>query len=623
MAGSRKQDNIDVASGIALPIDFVTARVALLGMSGAGKSNGFAVMVESVYDVGAAFTFLDPLGAAYGLRSSADGNGPGLNVPIFGGYHGDLKLRPDSGALIARELYKLDASAVLDLSAFNPDEQCIFVADYCDELLALHLRRKKVRALFVDEAGRLASQRPASSADVRSATSLWRLHTGGRGIGIGLKTATQSSADQDKRTIKQAEMIVALRVFSPLDQKPILDYLNTTVEKARATEIKSSLAKLKNGEAWFIAPQWLGEVVKARFHLRRTFDSSATPKLGQQAKEPRILASVDLDRIRRAIEKSSDSLQSDDPAALHAEIARLQSVIREHDLGSASSQEIAAPQTVEVRVEVPILSEEAIGALTTATEAVSAATDTAARAAAVLAESLSSLKASANEIATSVASARSLADAPPPLPTRPPIAFAKTTGKRPFALSTSSGESDLLLRGRRRSAKTPTPAQPNATEPKSDLRAGAIRMLQELARSGGTLTKAQLSTLAEVKKGGTFSQYLRSLVNSLYVEDGGSSVHLLAAGAKAVGENIRTEPQSTQEIVARYAPKLRAGANRMLDILIRAYPREVENETLSREAEVKPGGTLSQYRRMLISNGLATEHGRRMRASDTLFMKPR
>jgi len=588
----QKVASIDVADGISLPIDFVTARVALLGMSGAGKSNGFSVMVEGVYDVGAAFTFIDPLGAAYGMRSSADGDGPGLLVPIMGGYHADLPLRPDSGALIARELYKLDASAVLDLSAFTPAQQCVFVADHCDELLALHLRHKKVRAVFADEAGRLAPQRPASDADARCATSLWRLHTGGRGIGIGLKTATQSSAEQDKRTIKQAEMIVALRVFSPLDQKPVIDYVNTTVEKPQAEDIKRSLAKLKDGEAWFIAPQWLGEVRKARFRLRRTFDSSATPKLGQVAREPRVIAKVDLEKIRVAIERNRGVLQSDDPAALRAEIDRLTVALRD-------KSESTSPEIVEVRVEVPVLSKEAVEALTRAATATSDA-------AATLVVAIDTLKSAATEISTSIDKTRAL-------PT------ASTTGpmKRqtpPVSVSSRSRAP------RENAARIPAPRDGRNTE---GLRAGAVRMLQELARCGGVLSKAQLSTLAEVKKGGTFSQYLRALVNRLYVEDGGSSVRILATGAAAIGETIRTEPQTTQEIVARYAPKLRAGANRMLELLVRAYPREIEKDILSESADVKKGGTFSQYLRALINNGLASEDSKRVRASDTLFMKPR
>jgi hypothetical protein len=101
--------------------------------------------------------------------------------------------------------------------------------------------------------------------------------------------------------MKQAELFVALRTFSPHDQKPVLDYLRTSVDAARAKEIAGTLAHLDNGEAWFIAPRWLNEVRRARFRVRRTFDSSRTPALGENLVAPKILAKVDLDRIRDAM----------------------------------------------------------------------------------------------------------------------------------------------------------------------------------------------------------------------------------------------------------------------------------------------------------------------------------
>jgi hypothetical protein len=77
--------DLRVSETLALPIDFVTARVSLVGMSGAGTSNAFADMIEEVHAAQGLFVLVDPLGAAWGMRSNAAGDGPGLPVPIFGG----------------------------------------------------------------------------------------------------------------------------------------------------------------------------------------------------------------------------------------------------------------------------------------------------------------------------------------------------------------------------------------------------------------------------------------------------------------------------------------------------------------------------------------------------------
>lgn len=586
---------LELGKGIVLPDDFVTARGELLGMSGAGKSNGLAVMVEAVYDIGAPFTWGDPLGAAWGARSSADGNGPGLQVPIFGGYHGDMPLHPHSGALIARELYHLDASAILDLSAMNPVQQANFIADYSDELFALHLRKKKIRSFFLDEGATLAPQRPFTDADVRSATALWRLHTGGRAQGIGLKIATQSAAEQDKRTMKQAEIIVALRTMAPLDQKPVLDYLRTLVDKEQADEIKRTLASLKDGQAWFIAPRWLGKVTLARFRMRRTFDSSQTPKLGEIAREPRVLAPVELDRLRSALEHGAkDAPQTDDPVALRAQIAALQHELETVEKELREAQEAPPP---EIRtVEVPALSPEALQDVRAAAAAMANASEHVTRAADALRQNVDR---AAQLVATAAAAS----------PVALPASSHRDHAWRPPVPATSPRT---------------TPAARAAANAGS-LKAGQLRMLRELARCGGVLTKQQLATLADVNRNsGTFSDYLRGLVQRGYVEDAGGTVRVLPAGAAAVGEQIRTAPPSTSDIVGWYSPKLKAGARRMLDLLVAVYPREMKKDTLAAEAHVnRNSGTFSDYLRSLQKIGLVEDAGRNsrhVRASATLFI---
>lgn len=589
---------VKLGRGIELPDDFVTARCELLGMSGAGKSNGLAVMVEGVYDIGAPFTWLDPLGAAWGARSSADGNGPGLQVPIFGGYHGDMPLHTSSGALIARELYHMDASAILDLSAMTPVEQAHFSADYSDELFALHLRKKKIRSFFIDEAASLAPQRPFTDADVRSATSLWRLHTGGRAQGIGLKLASQSSSEQDKRTIKQAEMIVALRTMAPLDQKPVLDYLRTLVDKDEADEVKRTLASLKDGEAWFVAPRWLGEVKRGRFRLRRTFDSSQTPKLGEIAREPRVLADVELDRLRNALEAGAkEAPKTDDPVALRARIVTLQNEVDRLESELQEAQDNAGPAEPEIRT-VPAVSDATLQSLRVAVEELSKA---------------------ASATTTAVGGLQS------DLVRAEQIARDEKPSTRAEAEQRRAVERPAIAPPRARGISAP-PAERSSGNARVDgLKAGQTRMLQQLARCGGMLTKQQLATLSDVNRNsGTFSDYLRGLVQRLYVDDGGASVHLLNAGADAIAEKIRTKPPTTAEIVAWYSPKLKAGERRMLDLLVAAYPREIRKDTLAAEARVnRNSGTFSDYTRRLTRLGLITgaERGSRvMRASDTLFM---
>ena len=56
-------------------------------------------LVEQLHHVGLPVVVVDVKGDWWGIRSSADGAGPGLPFVIFGGDHGDVPLEPTAGEL--------------------------------------------------------------------------------------------------------------------------------------------------------------------------------------------------------------------------------------------------------------------------------------------------------------------------------------------------------------------------------------------------------------------------------------------------------------------------------------------------------------------------------------------
>src|SRR5689334_17249241 len=96
-----KRSQLHLAPTCALPADAVTQTFGILAVRGAGKSNAAAVMAEEMFDAHLPFVAIDPVGSWWGLRSSGDGKGPGLPVPIFGGSHGDVPLERTGGQVLA------------------------------------------------------------------------------------------------------------------------------------------------------------------------------------------------------------------------------------------------------------------------------------------------------------------------------------------------------------------------------------------------------------------------------------------------------------------------------------------------------------------------------------------
>lgn len=151
-------------------------------------------------------------------------------------------------------------------------------------------------------------------------------------------------------------------------------------------------------------------------------------------------------------------------------------------------------------------------------------------------------------------------------------------------------------------------------------------MLEVLARfHPGTMTRSQIATAAQVKKtGGTFAQYWSTLrTNGLIEEEGGrdgGAVTITPAGFAAIGATPDLVPLTHDEIVAMWNSKLKAGARRMLEVLIDAYPSPVTRDHLGEAAGVTVGGgTFSQYLSTLRTNGLAVVNGEEVTAAEVLF----
>src|SRR4029077_8937134 len=77
--------------------DAVTQTIAILAKRRAGKSYTMRRLVEQVFHAGQQIVIVDPKGDQWGVRSAADGKGPGLPIVILGGERGDVPLEPSGG----------------------------------------------------------------------------------------------------------------------------------------------------------------------------------------------------------------------------------------------------------------------------------------------------------------------------------------------------------------------------------------------------------------------------------------------------------------------------------------------------------------------------------------------
>lgn len=338
---------INLASDLALPIDAITQTFAILGKRGRGKTNTAVVLAEELIRSGLPVVIVDTVGAWWGLRSSADGKKPGLPVVVFGGDHGDIPLEEAAGKLIADVILEHRISAVIDTSALSKAGARRFLTAFVTQVY--HRNRDPLHVIF-DEADELAPQRPGAEG-IKLLGAMEDFVRRGRLRGLGCTLVTQRPAVLHKDVLTQAEVLISMGMTGPRDVAAINEWVQLHADDGEAKIVRDSLASLPVGTGWVWSPEWLGILQRVDFRPRTTFDSSATPKVGQTRIVPVKRAQIDLAALGEQITAMAEKSKADDPAALRRRITELE-------------QEVAhRPATAAPAIEVPTLTPEDLGAI--------------------------------------------------------------------------------------------------------------------------------------------------------------------------------------------------------------------------------------------------------------------
>lgn len=517
---ARRTSGLRLGEGLVLPVSFATEGVVALGMRGAGKSNTLVRWAEVLYGAGIPFVAVDPKGDWGGIRSSADGTKPGLSVAVFGGIEESFPLTATLGAAIADLLVDHNLSAVLDISRLSKADQGRFLTDFCHRLMDRHKLDPHVRCVILEEAHRyLPQQVTAETARVKEAAAAILLE--GRAFGLGCWAASQRAARLHKDVLEEVGTAVLHRIGAAAtnDLRTASGWVK---HEELSGEIIPSLNKLRNGEAWILAPAF-GITQRVTIDRRRTYDSASTPRVGAGSRPTLTLADVDAAAIKEALADTIERVKANDPRELHRRITELQ-----RQLAVAEARQ---PETVEV--EVPILPVATLEGLRDA-----------------LSVALDELRTALTPVTDVVMLVDSLLAAPAP---RTPSLLRQLAQPVPRTDPT---------RGQ-------APGPPPATGPTQDvvLKAGARRLLETIARHHPMRhSKAQVGTLAGFKiTGGTFQTYFSTLRRYGLVDiDHEGLITATTEGLAAAGVD-EPRPMSPDEVLELWRTRLKRGARQMLD----------------------------------------------------------
>lgn len=601
---ARNRQRVSLAPDLQLTLEIFATTSAIMGIKGSGKTNDGVVLAEQAVKFGVPVVVIDPTSVWWGLKSSADGRSAGLPFYVFGGSHGDVPLEPEAGAVLARFVVDYQVPTILDVSDFSKKMQRRFVGEFCEELYHIKNRKRDPLYLILDEVARFAPQ-TIIKGDAYLTTCLGAVEdivSLGRSRGLGCAFIGQRAATINNNVLTQADNIFAMRTVGTADRKAIDAWVvEAQGDPALRDEMVRGLASLQQGEGYFWSPAIFNTFKRVRFAARETFDSSRTPTPGEKRIEPRVFAAVDLDKLRGEIAESVERKKADDPKALREQIKHLKD-----DLTAARAEADKAAQSIEVQqeVQVPVLTDDDRALLRSFIANLDGrkalASGIATEAGRMIVERVAALLATPNDALAKIAAKLDGIAAPVKARRTSEARFNPIAAIRPTT-TRERGEAQTVIQ--RRAA---TDANNGA------LKAGQERMLVALARCGGALTKKQLAVLADVNvKSGTFSIYLRGIVQAGFAHDERSVVRLTPAGRARSGVSKGERAPSREEIISIYEARLKAGERRMLQSLLRAHPRALTKSGLAAEAEVNVGsGTFSIYLRKLVSCGLADVNGR-------------
>jgi hypothetical protein len=385
----------------------------------------------------------------------------------------------------------------------------------------------------------------------------------------------------NKDVLTQAEVLVALRTIAPQDRNAIDEWIKVHGTPKQREELMQSLPSLPVGTAWFWSPGWLDIFSRVKVRKRRTFDSSATPKVGQKIRPPKKLAEVDLTQLRDRIAATVERVKAEDPIELRKRVMELQKQLH-------LSQRV---ETKIERVEVPVLHDQEIELLMQAVSALSITGN--------------QLEVIAREISEALRSADE-------------IKHRGDTRSNGF----SSLNTDTRIDGGQIEVKALT--SHSGWEPvgtyalgEEKISGGERKILAALANYPQGRTKTQVAILTGYShRGGAFNNYLSALRTKGFIDRDGYTLKITNKGL-AAGPY---EKLPTGKALAGYWLSQLGRAERLiLQTLLEAYPMSLSKEEVAYRAgyEVRGGGFNNAVSKL---RTLELIHGRgELRASDNFF----
>lgn len=307
-------------TNLPFPKAVLDQHFVVLGKTRSGKSSTLRVPVEWLLDRNEPVGIIDPKGDWWGIKSSADGKGPGYPLVIFGGDHADVPINAHSGKAVAELVATGNRPYLIDLGGWMVGERTRFFIDFASTLFVM---TRGHRWLVIDECHNFAPQGKILDPDAGKMLH-WanRLASEGAGKGLILMSASQRPQKIHKDYLTSHETLVAKRVIHPLDRGAVKDWIDGCGDPSKGKEVLDSLAGLQRSQGWVWSPEIGFGPKLVEFPMFGTYDSFAV-QTGSASRKLKGWASVDLEEVKAKLAAAVEEAKANDPKALRTELSRV------------------------------------------------------------------------------------------------------------------------------------------------------------------------------------------------------------------------------------------------------------------------------------------------------------
>lgn len=603
---------IKIAKDISLPLEIITQTIAILAKRRAGKSYTMRRLVEEISEAGQQVVLVDPKGDQWGIRSSADGKGPGIPIIILGGEHGDVPLEVNGGEVVAKLVVEERVSILIDLSIFRKHEVATFMTAFLENLYRLKAKEeyRTPVMLVIDEADAIAPQKPQKGEERMLGAAEDIVRRGGQ-RGIGCALITQRSAVLNKNVLTQAQMLVVLRTIAPQDLAAMKAWIDVHGDMEQGKTLMDSLPSLPVGDAWFWSPGWpTAEGIFQRSHVLpiRTFDSGATPTPGEKKIMPKNMADIDLNVLKTQMAATIEKAKADDPKMLKKRIAELERVKLPIPESKPTQKQQVSPEFQQKIVEKAV--KDARKQWEIEYRKIMADVKKQFDANVVFTHALFSDMKKIVEIASRVSKAK---PAQKIEIHKIPMQYS-TTLNRPI-------KEELMITNMHIPEQTMRDHFPTSSElPENQkLGKGELRVLTAIAQHEEGVTREQITVLTGYKRSSrdTYLQRLFAAGSAGIPEETGL-ITATVSGIERLGPDFTPLPTGP-DLRDHLMQTLPAGEKKILEILIAAYPGEMSREVISEDTGYQRSSR-DTYLQRLSARQLVVSVGRgNVKASDKLF----